>query len=714
VLDAGTTDSGRPYFVMELVKGVPITKYCDEKLLPLRARLELFVQVCQAVQHAHQKGIIHRDIKPNNVLVAEYDNRPVPKVIDFGVAKATAQRLTERTMFTEFGQVFGTMEYMSPEQSKFNQLDIDTRSDIYSLGVLLYELLAGSTPFEGKRLQEAAFDEMLRIIREEEPPKPSTRISSIDTLPSVAANRHTEPARLSKDVRGELDWIVMKALEKDRNRRYETASGFAADIERHLNDQPVEAGPPSAAYRFRKFARRNKAAIAVAGLVLFFLVLLGIGAGWAVRDRAAREAELARERTERQAKVASQVESILNELARLEKEQKIGKKADAEKAYREAIAIREKLAGYGDDYSSLPAAGLIPGVRPDYRSLLNSDYASLGELLQGSGKLGNAEEAYRKALKISEDLTAEFPTKSYYWRQYYASLHRLRRLLAETGRPQDAEQTMRLAIVRLEELATEFPVVAEIRAQLTDCYVELARLLKGVQPREAEKAYRQAIPLLEKLEADFPDQRYLAALANGYTQLAVVLSATGRSQEAEKAFRSTLELKPDSAVAMNNLAWILATCPEPKFRDVDRALELAKKAVELAPHVGVYWSTLGIAECRAGNWESALAALEQSIELGVQLDKPSNPQSALQAALADSIELGGQGGATHFFLAMIHWRLGNKDEARKWYDKAAQWMETRKLWQLDVEQLRSFRAEAEELLKITDEKPTAKPPDEVK
>ena len=272
VLDAGTTDSGRPYFVMELVKGVPITKYCDEKHLPLRARLELFVQVCQAVQHAHQKGIIHRDIKPNNVLVAEYDNRAVPKVIDFGVAKATAQRLTERTMFTEFGQVLGTMEYMSPEQSKFNQLDIDTRSDIYSLGVLLYELLAGSTPFEGKRLHAAAFDEMLRIIREEEPPKPSTRLSSIDTLPSVAANRHTEPARLSKDVRGELDWIVMKALEKDRNRRYETASGFAADIERHLHDEPVEAGPPSAGYRFRKLARRHLAALFIAVLVTMLLV----------------------------------------------------------------------------------------------------------------------------------------------------------------------------------------------------------------------------------------------------------------------------------------------------------------------------------------------------------------------------------------------------------------------------------------------------------
>ncbi len=272
VLDAGTTESGRPYFVMELVKGVPITKYCDEKHLPLRARLELFVQVCQAVQHAHQKGIIHRDIKPNNVLVAEYDHHAVPKVIDFGVAKATAQKLTERTMFTEFGQVLGTMEYMSPEQSKFNQLDIDTRSDIYSLGVLLYELLAGSTPFEGKRLHEAAFDEMLRIIREEEPPKPSTRLTASDMLPSIAANRHIDPARLSKDLRGDLDWIVMKALEKDRNRRYETASGFAADIERHLHDEPVEAGPPSAAYRFRKFARRHKRALTAGAMFAVVLV----------------------------------------------------------------------------------------------------------------------------------------------------------------------------------------------------------------------------------------------------------------------------------------------------------------------------------------------------------------------------------------------------------------------------------------------------------
>jgi eukaryotic-like serine/threonine-protein kinase len=276
VIDAGTTDTGRPYFVMELVKGVLITKYCDEKQLPLRARLELLLPVCQAVQHAHQKGIIHRDIKPNNVLVAEYDDQAVPKVIDFGVAKATASKLTEKTMFTEFGQVLGTIEYMSPEQAKLNQLDIDTRSDIYSLGVLLYELLTGLTPFGRKRLNEAAFDEMLRIIREEEPPKPSTRLTASDTLPSIAASRHLEPHKLTALVRGELEWIVMKCLEKDRNRRYETASGFAKDLHRYLEDEPVEARPPTRVYRLKKFLRRNRAAV-LAGSAIVAALIFGLG-----------------------------------------------------------------------------------------------------------------------------------------------------------------------------------------------------------------------------------------------------------------------------------------------------------------------------------------------------------------------------------------------------------------------------------------------------
>jgi WD40 repeat protein/serine/threonine protein kinase len=272
VLDAGTTDAGRPYFVMDLVRGVPITRYCDEHHLTPRQRLELFIPVCQAIQHAHQKGIIHRDLKPSNVLVALYDGKPVPKVIDFGVAKATGQTLTDKTLVTGFGAIVGTLEYMSPEQAEINQLDIDTRSDIYSLGVLLYELLTGSPPFSRKELEKAGMLEMLRVIREEEPTKPSTKLSTAEGLPTLAANRGTEPAKLTKLVRGELDWIVMKALEKDRNRRYETANGFAMDVQRYLADEPVLACPPSMGYRFGKFARRHKGPVLAVSVVSMALI----------------------------------------------------------------------------------------------------------------------------------------------------------------------------------------------------------------------------------------------------------------------------------------------------------------------------------------------------------------------------------------------------------------------------------------------------------
>jgi WD40 repeat protein/serine/threonine protein kinase len=273
VFDAGATESGRPYFVMELVHGVPLTQYCDDRQLTPLQRLELFVPVCHAIQHAHQKGIIHRDLKPSNILVTMYDDRPVPKVIDFGVAKAVEQRLTEKTLFTQFGTLVGTFEYMSPEQAEMNAFGVDTRSDVYSLGVVLYELLTGSTPLERRRLHEAAYGEIVRLIKEEEPPRPSTRLSSSGAaLAGISQQRGSEPEKLTKLVRGELDWIVMRCLEKDRARRYETANGLARDVERYLKDEPVEACPPTVGYKLRKFARKHRkllfTAVAFAALLL--------------------------------------------------------------------------------------------------------------------------------------------------------------------------------------------------------------------------------------------------------------------------------------------------------------------------------------------------------------------------------------------------------------------------------------------------------------
>src|SRR5262245_26599048 len=303
VLDGGATETGRPYFVMELVRGIATTEYCDQANLATEERLALFIEVCQAVQHAHQKGIIHRDLKPSNVLVTLHDSKPVPKVIDFGIAKAMHGRLTEKTLFTEFRQFIGTPAYMSPEQAEMSGLDIDTRTDIYSLGVLLYELLTGSTPFDTKALLEAGYGELQRIIREKEPPRPSVRISTQGSA-EIARHRRIDVHALSRLLRGDLDWIVMRALEKDRSRRYASASELAQDVRRHLVDEPVQAGPPGATYRVRKFLKRNRAAVAWTATITAALAAGTAGTSWGVL-RATRE----REEATRNLALAQQSES---------------------------------------------------------------------------------------------------------------------------------------------------------------------------------------------------------------------------------------------------------------------------------------------------------------------------------------------------------------------------------------------------------------------
>ncbi len=551
VHDAGTTVTGRPYFVMELVKGVPITEYCDQHLLSPRERLELFVPVCRAVQHAHQKGVIHRDIKPSNVLVSRYDGKPVPKIIDFGVAKAIQQRLTEKTVFTEFGQIVGTIDYMSPEQAEFNQLDIDTRTDVYSLGVLLYELLAGETPFDRERLRDAAFDEMLRIIREEEPPKPSQRLTSSGSLPSIAANRHVEPARLSNLVRGELDWIVMKSLEKDRTRRYETADKLAEDVEHYLKDEAVAACPPSTGYRFRKFARRNKPLIVTSAAIAAALVVgTGVATWQAIRATQERDRAMAAE-----VKAEKETERADGE----------AKNAKAEAAIAKAVSdfLRLDLLRMAAA-DSQAAAGLSPDPNIKLRTLLDraaeriderfadqphleaTIRITLGDAYHSIGDYQKAELHFQKAVDLHKQVLGQEDVTT------IASINGLACAYRAQGRHDEAEILFRQTLeIGRRVLGVEHQVTLTILNNLALVYQS-----KGLY-EDAEKLHIEALAKQKRTLGDeHPD------VLRSVDNLARVYSRQGRYDEAEELQRQNLETTtrtlgkehPATLEAMFNLA----------------------------------------------------------------------------------------------------------------------------------------------------------------
>jgi tetratricopeptide (TPR) repeat protein len=660
VLDGGATVSGRPYFVMDLVKGLPITEYCDQGQLTARERLELFAAVCQAVQHAHQKGIIHRDIKPSNVLVTVQDGTPLVKVIDFGIAKALGQQLTDKSVFTGFAQMIGTPLYMSPEQAALSNVDVDTRSDIYSLGVLLYELLTGTTPFEKERFKDIGYEEIRRIIREEEPPRPSTRISTLgQAATTVSTQRKSNPKRLSQLFRGELDWIVMKALDKDRNRRYESASAFAADVQCYAHDEPVLACPPSAWYRFRKFTRRNKTGSAVAGLMLFFVLLLGSGVGWVVRDRGARRAE-----TERA--VTASLSDARTHLAEADEHANDPKRLQAIVRLAElAVERAEELLLTGEGTEELvgrvqQAREAIDAAKEDSQVSAQLDHLEVG--LATVASKSRHDEAERRVLSQCAAILREYgvdPTApdvaaarvrgSRVRTALLAALENWRRRTEDDTERQRLEQVLDLvepepdafrvrwrtaarrrdraslqrlasdvAVQRLPptdllhlaadlESLDQGPAAAQLLRQACDRYpahfwlnFQLGRVLLHFQPPRA----REAIP------------HYQAALAlRGpepllHYNLGFALYLAGNFEGAIRQYQAALESNPNMAMAHNGWGLVL------KYRnDVNGAMSHFDIAIQLDSHNAEAHNNRGLVLHQKRDYEGATR--EYQIALGI-------------------------------------------------------------------------------------------------
>ena len=587
VFDAGSTAEGRPYFVMEYVPGLPITEYCDKHRLTIKERLELFLQVCEGVQHAHQKAIIHRDLKPSNVLVVEQDSKAVPKIIDFGLAKATAQRLTDKTMFTELGVIMGTPEYMSPEQADQSEQNIDTRTDVYSLGVILYQLLVGALPFDAKAMRAAGFEEILRKIREEEPPKPSTKIRSMgDASAASAEKRNEEPRSFAQHLRGELDWITMKALEKDRVRRYGAASELAADISRYLRNEPVVAGPATATYRMKKYALRHRIPLgAAAGLVL---LLAGFAVVQAVelhrikqeRNRADRERDRAAHVTDfmtKMFKVSNPSEARGNSITVRE----ILDKASADigtSLTKDPELQAQMMHVMGDVYENL---GLDPRAQslqqrsleirqrvlgPEHPDTVAS-MVSLAVVLADEGRSADAEKLYRDALDIQR--RALGPEN----RNTLNSMSNLASTLSDEGHSAEAEKILR------ETLGIQRRVLGPQDLDTLNSMSNLAGILyREGQTAEAEKLYRETVDTERRVRGpEDPDT------LNSTNNLAEVLSHEGRYDEAEKLDQATLEIRrrvlgpehPDTAISTYNLGYIAAL----RGRR-DEALSLLREAVD--------------------------------------------------------------------------------------------------------------------------------------
>jgi tetratricopeptide (TPR) repeat protein len=726
VFDAGATETGTPYFVMELVKGVPLTKYCDEHLLTPKERLKLFIPVCQAIQHAHQKGIIHRDIKPSNVLVALYDGEPVPKVIDFGIAKATGQHLTEKTLVTGFGAVIGTLEYMSPEQAELNQLDIDTRSDIYSLGVLLYELLTGTTPLDRKRLKDATILEILRVIREEEAPKPSTRLSTMEDTPAVAANRGLEPKKLSGLVRGELDWIVMKALEKDRNRRYETANGLALDIQRYLADEPVQACPPSAWYRFRKLARRHRLALAMASVVTAALILLlaGLSAGVLLlnqeRNEVRRQRDIAQENFQKALQAVDEYFTQVSESTLLKSQlpglqplrrqlldtalkfyQGFAQQHRDDKSLQAELArASDRVARISDELGAKPEAlaacrraiELWEELRQEqpanaaYRHELAQCYGNLGYLQSRSGAEGEAALAsLQKARALAEGLTRSYPDNPEYQKTLARAAADLGRWYQEHDSPQ-ALTHFGDALKVWERLAKEEPEL-EIQVASLCMGLGLYHTMQGAV-EEALACHGRARDIAEKWAQKKPtDSQVRRLLRYIYKNLGYVHDArTGQYDQARYYYTKVLELdeqfaRENPAVFDYQVLWAGDVCQMSaliydRTTDYDGAARLAQQALRHFerldreyPHdpqvqkgLRLNSMLLGKAQAKAGHTEEAIRSLQRFRALLDQLE-----QDPAALAVEQPFDVAGY----HANLGFAQKQIGQTAEALHSLERAA-------------------------------------------